>query len=100
MAINSQGLGAHLIPHGLQLAPCHLFLWPVQAAFLSEAFHLSRGRHSGWLCGNTWVRACPSPTKAQKEALECFPLVAHGYSSLPSLMNHCVWNLPWRGSLG
>ena len=77
-----------------------VFVVPVQAAFLSEASHLSRGRCSGWLRGNTWLRARPSPTEVQKEAFEHFLLTARCYFSLRSLMNHCAWNLSWRGLSG
>lgn len=90
--INSQGLGAHLSPHGFWLAPCHLFLWLKCRlhSFLSQASRLPsllRHRHSGWLCGNTWLREGPIP-KAQEEALECCSLTAHCSFPLPSLMNH------------
>lgn len=76
-----------------------VFVAPAQAAFLSKAPRLSRGRHSGWLCGNTWLCAHPIPAE-QKEAPGRFSLTARCYFSLPSLMNHSAWNLPEKGSSG
>lgn len=78
---------------------CHLFLWRRLHAFSPKASHPFEGRHSGELCGNTWLRVRPIP-RAQKEALECFSLTAHCCFSLPSLINHWAWNLPRMGSSG